>query len=493
MAAPPPPPPPGYNNDASYPPQQNSYYGPPATSSPDAAWKPTAAPPPGQPVMGAVAAPAEPCRFTRGELMKLLADSGYGDNRGMYSAYFRQLPDGGHVCGACSLPIGSHTDAAVDTAPAAGAATVDFPAPPANPHEVFKSAIDSDSSNADPYGFLYPEHWSGGAWFAPLLEFQRWRAMRVQEHDVRGRKGHVTHMPGRASADFTCRVVTSTGAVCGHVFEIAGYRVNDGRPQGFPDYRLENTTQPSIEQHMKDAHGLSHRPAGKWTTGLLAICEHPAAACECATSYCLVSQCTPVTGDGMCCRTSAPLVESEGLPLTVVGSQLRPNCSGGLGCMVIFVPFALHATLFFALAFVGSIVTICGYPCASDSLAPLVCLPCFKKRRALVKKLGVDEGDCATRSAVLFCCACSELQVWRETRNSGVWPGLLCCAPGEDDRHAMQLGTVRQRYMHSDGQGSIVADPMVPGAQYAAQLLLELPLGNVGFPAKDLPHAAPMV
>ena len=60
--------------------------------------------------------------------------------------------------------------------------------------------------------------------------------------------------------------------------------------------------------------------------------------------------------------------------------------------------------------------------------------------------LDVPESATQTRLITLFCCPCSEVQQWRELRNSGIWPGLMCCTASAADKAAMEPSAVRQRY-----------------------------------------------
>ena len=69
---------------------------------------------------------------------------------------------------------------------------------------------------------------------------------------------------------------------------------------------------------------------------------------------------------------------------------------------------------------------------------------------------------------MLCCCPCSELQQWRELRNSGVWPGLACGYAGPEDTAAMAPGAVRRRYgFWGEGYGVTVA-PRLNGTAAAA-------------------------
>lgn len=72
------------------------------------------------------------CQYTRPELEKLLADSGYGANQPMFNTYFRQNPAGGPpLCATCGQPLGAHGGAAPQTIIVQGGPGVDVHAKPA--------------------------------------------------------------------------------------------------------------------------------------------------------------------------------------------------------------------------------------------------------------------------------------------------------------------------------------------------------------------------
>ena len=74
---------------------------------------------------------AASCTFTRTELMRLAAESGYGTHEAMFSAYFRRTADGAVHCLACSRAIGSHAEQQqnADYVVAAGATDGEEPPP----------------------------------------------------------------------------------------------------------------------------------------------------------------------------------------------------------------------------------------------------------------------------------------------------------------------------------------------------------------------------
>jgi hypothetical protein len=115
---------------------------------------------------------------------------------------------------------------------------------------------------------------------------------------------------------------------------------------------------------------------------------------------------------------------------------------------------------------------LCGFPCDSDDLPPLILWPCYQRRRQIVTALGADEGSCETRAKVVFCCPCSELQAWLEIRASGVWPGLPCSARSADDIEFMTYEAVRRRYATDRGEyGVKAADPDNQTAQRLAMII----------------------
>jgi len=69
------------------------------------------------------------CQYTRPELEKLLADSGFGSNAMMFNMYFRANPAGAGppLCATCGNQIGMHGAAAVATIVAPGGIDVNMP------------------------------------------------------------------------------------------------------------------------------------------------------------------------------------------------------------------------------------------------------------------------------------------------------------------------------------------------------------------------------
>jgi hypothetical protein len=115
-------------------------------------------------------------------------------------------------------------------------------------------------------------------------------------------------------------------------------------------------------------------------------------------------------------------------------------------CMCVSTFYIVYAAIYYPFMVVGAIFTLCGFPCNSDSLPPLMCHACYVHRRQMVRALDADESRCCTRTKATFCCYCSEVQVWREIKASGVWPGQMFCWAWESDRAYMSRNAVRGRY-----------------------------------------------
>jgi hypothetical protein len=88
---------------------------------------------------------------------------------------------------------------------------------------------------------------------------------------------------------------------------------------------------------------------------------------------------------------------------------------------------------------------------AADDVLPLLRPPSQAGRT-----LDADESRFCTRVKATFCCYCSEVQVWREVKASGVWPGQLCCTASQSDREYMARAAVRGRYS-VDGEYAVEA------------------------------------
>lgn len=370
------------------------------------------------PVLGAVvdgsalAIPA--CTMRRAELTKLLGDSGFGSNAPMYDGYFARSAEGHHVCLGCRKPIAAHRDDAAESLPTRTLAAV----------------LDERTAARDTSELVdvpYPLHWSGSVWYAPLLRYMR--------------------RNGDAFTTFQCVAPHPDGeGVCGKEFREA--RTSPAL-RGLPNLVVSGTANDeTVVEHMHAVHGVVRRLPGRWTTGLCRVCEHPAAACDCCCTYMLVSPCTRTGSDGFCQR--ADLVAVDGVwprtaAWTIPALKRRPNRHWGiLGAFPtgLMLPYAVG---FLVFAIVGSIVTCCGMPCG-EGFPLFVCYTCYYRRRALVNALGLYEDHERSRCIVLALCPCSELQLWRELRNSGVWPGLMCCSPSDADVAAMAPDAVRARY-----------------------------------------------
>jgi hypothetical protein len=86
-----------------------------------------------------------------------------------------------------------------------------------------------------------------------------------------------------------------------------------------------------------------------------------------------------------------------------------------------------------------------------------------------------------TRCYTVFCCPCSELQQFRELRNSGIWPGLMCCSASEADRRAMVPSAVRERYSVGGAYGVRAKPGAGPLAEQTARRFAEFPAPRIGW------------
>jgi hypothetical protein len=419
------------------------------------------------------APPAEPasgipqsCRFTRSELTKSLADCGYGQNQMMYKAYFRDSGHGDALCASCGLQIGHHPDQADPVV----AVPADPPAAPADP------IMDLPPPNATVDEFTvipgrgsvtkYPLHWVGAAWYAPLLEYVGVsRTDTTVSMSTLGRRGKSRMRTAQirqnthAFLKFKCMLNVS-GVPCEHVFETYGVTISNVTGAAVGPVNLMSTgNNESIDAHMERVHGLKHMPAGRFATGLFECCEDPAAVLTCPLAFhpCPCGILQMDQGFSVCCANhktlwghtgccGEPLIPTVGQTVIASAALNEQQCHGamcGNACMIVVLP---HLIVMGALFFVGSLVTLFGFPCNSDAFPPLLCYCCYAHRRELVRRLGSDETNCETRAKSVFCCLCSEVQVWRELKASGVWPGLLCCTASDKDRAYMSQAAVRERY-----------------------------------------------
>ena len=299
-------------------------------------------------------------------------------------------------------------------------------------------------------------------------------AYEEEKTDVAG-TGDQRQVVHTAKIRWRCGVHDSHGHECGAKFSTKGIAFSSQASEKTAkraiytaSFSVLHTDEEAIAKHFNDAHLIEHVPAGRWTTSLLGCCEAPAACCSCMFFPC---------GSPCCCHNGYGYGFSDILDRTIPQHpQLASHQTKGepeYGTLVPFtkwdeyqcskncitiawMPFAAlplmgHITLIALMWGFASAVTLCGFPCNSDAFAPMLCEDCYFRRRRMVKALDADEGPCATRCAVVFCCPCSEVQLWRELRNSGVWPGLACCTASEADRAIMAPSAVRARYAGADG------------------------------------------
>jgi hypothetical protein len=137
---------------------------------------------------------------------------------------------------------------------------------------------------------------------------------------------------------------------------------------------------------------------------------------------------------GIAIDSSVPI---RGATAVLSTPQGRVQCHPAHGLAVFFAAYLAIHYLFLAI---GGVITLCGFPCNSDSLPPLMCDFCYEHRRQMVHALGADESRFCTRVKATFCCYCSDVKA------SGVWPGQLCCTASQSDREYMARAAVRGRY-----------------------------------------------
>jgi hypothetical protein len=399
----------------------------------------------------AVVGQPQSCRMTRSELMKTLADSGFGERDAMYHAYFHRAADGAALCNTCGLQIGHHADRS-DTVAAVAAEPVSrreedevaFPPPDCTVQQ-----YSQDAKRRHPQigaSSPYPPHWVGAAWYAPLIDF-----VGRSRNEVIGGACLMRFVRLR----YRCAVED-----CGDVFEVEGPLVDNSTSAAMGVVSLKTMGNgESIEAHMERVHGLKHLPAGRIATKLFDCCKDPAIAMTCCFPFSNLSSRSGSSNDvGLAPQAAiARVLDPRGAELAWLlahGGHVfihsapldEVQCQPGMLCNVMLIVFVPHAMVILALALLGSIVTLFGFPCNSDSLPPILCSSCYKHRRQLIKVLDADETPFQSRVKATFCCYCSEVQVWRELKASGVWPGLLCCTASEEDREYMSPSAVRQRY-----------------------------------------------
>jgi hypothetical protein len=400
--------------------------------------------------VNAVVGQPQACRLTRTELMQALIDSGYGEREAVYRALLRRAEDGSALCNSCGMRIGQHADrsdplvvtadsvvVAADPALRRDDNEVTFPAPDCTIQQYCRDPALHDYtilSSVSPV----PLHWVGATWYAPFVDYVDY-SQRVSTH---------------ALLKYRCNMDG-----CGKLFEVAGPRVDSKNKAPIGPVSLKTRSSgETIEAHMEYVHGLKHLPAGRFATRLFDCCKDPAFTTTCCIVY---TSTMPLGGDRgvpTCCainrvfnRHAVPLSicaemveDPHGISFVDSASLDKVQCQWHLAFVVMYD--LLMMPLMGSGFLVASIVTLFGFPCNSDSLPPLLCFTCYKHRRLLVQVLGADETPFQSRVKATFCCYCSEVQVWRELKASGVWAGLLCCTASEEDREYMSASAVRQRY-----------------------------------------------
>jgi hypothetical protein len=350
----------------------------------------------------AVIGQIQACRMTRSELMKTLADSGFGERDAMYHAYFHRAADGSALCNTCGLQIGHHADhsdavAAVAAQPVSRREEdeVTFPPPDCTVQQYSQDAKRRQwgIGTSSPY----PLHWVGAVWYAPLIDF-----VGHSRKEVIGRACPTTFV----RLKYRCTVDD-----CGKVFEMEGPRVDDRTSAAVGPISLKTMgNAESIEAHMERVHGLKHLPAGRIATELFDCCKDPAIAMTCCCPFidlrctCMDSPLNRSYDVGLAPHAAiARVLEPGGAELAWLFAHGRhffvssapldeEQCQSGMCCSsVILIFFVPPAMAILALALLCSIVTLFGFPCNSDSLPPLLCSPCYRHRRELIKVLDADE------------------------------------------------------------------------------------------------------
>jgi hypothetical protein len=385
------------------------------------------------------------CRLTRTELMQALIDSGYGERVAIFRTLLRCADDGSALCNSCGLQIGQHADRSDAVVVAADPVSrrddneSTFPVPDCTFQQYSQNPAIHDYTILGSVSPV-PLHWVGAAWYAPFLDF-------VSHSRDEGR--YRVH----ALLHYRCNMEG-----CGKVFEVEGALVDSKNKAPVGPVSLKTMCDwGTIEAHMERVHKLKHLPAGRFATRLFDCCKDPVFATTCCIVY---TSLVPLEGDRgvpTCSAISrvfnghhlsgswAAVVEyPRGISFVHSAPLDKVQCQ----CHLVFaVMYDLLMMPLAALGFlVASVVTLFGFPCNSDSLPPLLCCTCYKHRRLLVQVLGADETPFQSRVKATCCCYCSEVQVWRELKASGVWAGLLCCTASEEDHEYMSASAVRQRY-----------------------------------------------
>jgi hypothetical protein len=405
----------------------------------------------------------QPCRMTQPEFMQALERSGYGENDAVYRTFFHRADDGSALCNTCGLPIGHHpnTDPVVVPAerPSSRRGESEIPFPP--PDCTIQQYCDNPKLQHPFVGAVtpYPPHWVGAAWYASLIAFVG------HSHNEATTVHHSGKLPYRKTTSHALLKYRCTIDGCGKVFEVEGPLVDPkNSASAGPVFLRTMGNGESIEAHMSSTHGLKHLPAGRFATRLFDCCKDPVFA---------INGCIPNAANGLFLPFDTRVRVFDSFT-TFEETDIRPGhsfvystplndvqCDTPMCCLN-FLTWVLQwcaVVMTVSLTLFG-VLTVCGFPCNDDCFPPIPCCSCYYRRRRLVQVLGADESPACTRAKATFCCYCSEVQVRREIKASGVWPGLLCCEASEEDREYMKPSEVRQRYL-VDGAYAVRATSIV--------------------------------
>jgi hypothetical protein len=415
-----------------------------------------------------VGVPQLPCRMTRPEFMQALERSGYGERDAVYRTFFHRADDGSPLCNTCGLPIGHHSNSdpavvvPVPEPPSSRRGESEIPFPP--PDCTIQQYCNNPKLQHPYVGAVtpYPPHWVGAAWYASLIEFVGHSRNETTTVHYGGKNPH-SITTAHALLKYRC---TIDG--CGKVFEVEGPVVDPkNSASAGPVFLRTMGNGESIEAHMSSAHGLKHLPAGRFATRLFDCCNDPMFAINGCIPNAANVAFLPFETSVRVFASFTTFEETEILPghSFVYSTPLNdvqcdtPTCCFNfwiwLTCQWYVLVVTVSLTLF-------GVLTLFGIPCNDDCFPPLPCFSCYYRRRRLVQVLGADESPACTRAKATFCCYCSEVQVRREIKASGVWPGLLCCEASKEDREYMKPSKVRQRYS-VDGAYAVRATSVAGG------------------------------
>jgi len=401
---------------------------------------------PAEPV---TAATVEPCSLTRPQLHELLKESEYGAIRGAYNAYFREDPsgDGGHLCRACGLVLGLHREGGEPTAASGESDFVSAGALPPPTIRLDELRFEDKKSRTRPV-IARPLHWKQTAWFTRFLEFDGFFAITSGNY---------------ASVRWRCVAPDAHGRECGATFVTRGLQLDERQrptPGTLCDMTVLQHDADFIEKHFNDVHQVEHQPGPGWTTSLFGCCASPAVVCSCVFCYWWPPPWCCHDGYGAAFFSALHVVapslseskhdddpKKRSHQLYAHGiSPDHTQCSCSMLSSVFLFIGLMHATALAALGTAATILTLAGFPCNSDKFGPILCWPCFTRRRKFARALNTGESSCQSRAITVFCCPCSEIQQYRELVHSGVWAGLMCCKASAKDKAMMAPEAVRERY-----------------------------------------------